>query len=107
MDIRGLWFRVLSDRYREEGGRLRERGQYGSSWSREVARIRDDIGVEGGSWFEENLRKKVGDRVDTFFWMDSWLGAIPLCERFSKLFDLSIHRWSMVRDMFSLGWGGG
>lgn len=80
---------------------MKEGSQYGSSWWKEVARIRDDVGVEGESWFEENLREKVGDEVDTFFWMGPWLRATPLYERFGKLFELSVHRWSTVGDMFS------
>jgi len=61
---------VLSACYGEEGGRMKEGGRYGSSWWKEVARIHNGVGVEGESWFKENLRKKVGDEVDTFFWMD-------------------------------------
>jgi hypothetical protein len=33
--------------------------------------------------------RKVGDGTDTFFWTDPWVGGIPLCERFGRLFDIA------------------
>jgi len=32
--------------------------------------------------------KKGGDGPDTLFWFDIWLGLVPLCVRFRRLFDL-------------------
>ncbi|MCI90673.1 alpha-1 6-xylosyltransferase, partial [Trifolium medium] len=49
VDREGLWFRVLAARYGVEGGRLREGDQRGSSWWREIARIRGGDGEPGGS----------------------------------------------------------
>ncbi|KAK2457253.1 hypothetical protein QL285_004548 [Trifolium repens] len=48
--------------------------------------------------------KKVGDGSDTYFWFDPWLGGVPLCERFGRLFDLAENKSSTVAEMFSLGW---
>jgi len=62
-----LWFKVLSSRYGEERGRLKVGGRNGSSWCREVVKIQDGLGVEGGSWFEESIQKKVGDGLNTYF----------------------------------------
>ncbi|CAJ2657308.1 unnamed protein product [Trifolium pratense] len=53
VDREGLWFRVLAARYGIEGGRLRDGGRRGSSWWREIARIRDGGSETGGSWFGE------------------------------------------------------
>ncbi|GAU10332.1 hypothetical protein TSUD_422680, partial [Trifolium subterraneum] len=36
-----------------------------------------------------------------------WLDGIPLCERFQRLFDLSVNKSSTVAECFSLGWGVG
>jgi hypothetical protein len=33
--------------------------------------------------------KKMGDESYTFFWYDTWLGGVPLCDRFGRLFDLA------------------
>jgi len=48
VDRDGLWFKVLSSRYGEERGRIREGARLGSAWWREIVKIRDVIGVEGG-----------------------------------------------------------
>ncbi|GAU10297.1 hypothetical protein TSUD_420400, partial [Trifolium subterraneum] len=107
VDREGLWFRVLTARYGIERGRLREGGRSGSSWWREIVRIRDGVADIGGGWFGENVVRKVGDGVGTFFWTDTWLDGIPLCERFQRLFDLTINKSSTVAECSSLGWGPG
>lgn len=68
VDRKGMWFSVSSASYGEEDGWLKEGGQYGSTWWREVVRIRDGVGVAGGSWFVENIRKIVGN--GTNLWLD-------------------------------------
>ncbi|GAU10924.1 hypothetical protein TSUD_426660, partial [Trifolium subterraneum] len=89
VDKEGLWFRVLAARYGVERGRLREGGGRGSSWWREIVKIRDGAGGLGSGWFRESVVKRVGDGEATFFWTDPWLGGSPLCERFGRLFDLA------------------
>jgi hypothetical protein len=39
----------------------------GSSWWREIVRIRDGVGGFEGGWFGECARKKVGDETNTLF----------------------------------------
>jgi hypothetical protein len=46
----------------------------------------------------------VGDGAVTLFWYDRWLGEVPLCQRFSRLFDLAENKSHTVATMFSLGW---
>ncbi|PNX85591.1 receptor-like kinase, partial [Trifolium pratense] len=82
VDREGLWIRVLAARYDVEGGRLREGGQRGSVWWREIARIRERDGESG---------------VD----------EVPLCERFGRLFQLAETKSRTVAEMFALGWGEG
>jgi len=67
VDREGLWFKVLSSSYGQERGRLIEGGRDGSSWWWEIVRIRDGLGVEGGSWFEESIQKKAGNDFNTYF----------------------------------------
>ncbi|KAK2370489.1 hypothetical protein QL285_083537 [Trifolium repens] len=100
----GLWFKVLAARYGVEGGRLRDGGRRGSSWWREIVRIREE-GELGGRWFEEHVSRRVGDGSDTFFWTNPWVDGSSLCERFGRLFDLAETKRCTVTDMFSLGWG--
>ncbi|MCI20658.1 receptor-like kinase [Trifolium medium] len=65
VDKAGLWFRVLAARYGVEIGCLREGGRSGSSWWREIVRIRDGIGDLGGEWrlieLSENKSSKVAE----------------------------------------------
>jgi hypothetical protein len=79
VDKGGFWYRVLVAHYGEVGGRLEDGSRSCSSWWREVVRIRDGGGGVGGGWFEECVRKKVGDETDMLFWFDRWLGSVPLC----------------------------
>ncbi|GAU41596.1 hypothetical protein TSUD_196650 [Trifolium subterraneum] len=105
VDREGLWFRVLAARYGVERGRVCVGGTCGSSWWREVARLRDGGGEAGGGWFEGNISRQVGDGSNTFFWTDPWVDGTPLCERFRRLFDLAVNKSDHVADMFQLGWG--
>ncbi|GAU24512.1 hypothetical protein TSUD_156240 [Trifolium subterraneum] len=107
VDREGLWYRVLVARYGVDRGRLRDGGRRGSSWWREIARIRDNGGGLGGAWFGESIVKKVGDGTDTLFWSDPWVDEIPLCLRFRRLFDLAVTQLCSVAEMALLGWGAG
>jgi hypothetical protein len=57
-----------------EGG-----GRSGSSWWREIVRIRDGVDGLGGGWFGECVLNKVQDGTKTFFWTNTWLDGTPLC----------------------------
>jgi hypothetical protein len=104
VDHGGLWFRVLEARYGMEHGRLMAGGRLGSAWWREIVRFRDGVGGIRDDWFGECVMRKVGDGTDTLFWSDRWLGGIPLCEWFGRLFDLAAIKTYTVSEMFSLGW---
>jgi len=68
-------------------------------------RIRGGVGFEGGNQFEENVFRKIGSGVDTCFWTDRWLGKVPLCVRYRRLFELVGDRGISEVDMRELGWG--
>ncbi|MCH81957.1 kinesin-like protein [Trifolium medium] len=93
VDKGGLWFRVLAARYGVEKWCVRAGGRSGSSWWREIVRIRDGVDDLGGGWFGESILKKVGDGSEAFFWTDTWLDGSPLCVRFRGLFDLALWAW--------------
>jgi hypothetical protein len=80
-------------------------GRSGSSWWREIMRIRDGVDGLGGRWFRESVQKKVGDGTETFFWTDTWIGGTALCVRFQRLFDLVVKKSNTVAEVFALGWG--
>jgi hypothetical protein len=77
----------------------------GSAWWREIVRIRDGVGGLRHGWFGESVTMKVEGGLDTLFWSDPWLGEIPLCERFERLFDLAETKSSTVAEIYSLGGG--
>jgi len=72
-------------------------------------KIKDGIEGANGGWFGEKVSKVVGDGNNTLFWFDNWLGDVPLCRRFSRLFDLATNKFVTVADMCDRGWedGGG
>ena len=95
----GFWYRVLVVQYGEKAGRLEVGGRSVSSWWREVAKIMDGVGDAEGGWFAERVSKKVGDDTSTYFWYDRWLGDVPFCTKFRRLFDLASNKLSTVADM--------
>ena len=50
---------------------------------------------------------KIGNGFKTYFWSDCWVGAVPLRDRFRRLFDLSVYKEKTVVEMCLLGWGEG
>jgi hypothetical protein len=57
-------------------------------------------------WFDDNIRRVVGDGRDTLFWYDNWVGDIRLRLKYPQLFDLVVDKESKVGDMGRLGWDG-
>ena len=62
------------------------------------------MGEGVGRWFEDNVRRVVGDGRDTLFWHDTWVGDTSLKLKFPRLFDLSVNKESTVEEMTRLGW---
>jgi len=104
VDRGGFWFRVLVARYGEEAERLEVGGRSVSFWWREIAKIRDGNGVEGGGWFDERVARRVGNGSNTLFCYDRWIRDVPLFRRFDRLFGLALNKLSTVSDMFTRGW---
>ena len=69
-----------------------------------MANIRDGVGDEGDGGFGRMVSRRVGDGENTLFWFDRWAGNVPLCQRFSRLFNLAENKLASVASMFSLGW---
>jgi len=67
--------------------------------------IKNAPGVDGGHWFDDNIRREVGDGAQTLFWWDPWIDGMVLKNSFSRLFDLAINKMTTVTEMYSLGWG--
>jgi len=105
VDKDGLWYRVLKARYGEEGGRLLDGGENRSAWWRMMCGIRIGVGLGMGNWFEDNVRRVVGGGNTTYFWLDNWVGGVPLRIQFPPLFDLAENKGASVREMAMRRWG--
>jgi len=66
--------------------------------------VREGVGEGVGRWFDDNVRRKVGDGRNTLFWYDTWVGDTPLRLKFPRLFELAVEKESKVGDMRRLGW---
>jgi hypothetical protein len=62
-----LWFKVLVTKYGLEDGRVKGGGGKASWWWRDLCGIREGYGQSVGRWFENNIRRKVGDEKNTYF----------------------------------------
>jgi len=98
----GLWFRLLAARYGLECGHLLAGGREGSLWWREIVRIRDCLGSVFGNWYADNVRLKIGNGLNTLFWLDMWLGEVPLRVRYPRLYELSENKLLNVAQMYAL-----
>jgi hypothetical protein len=67
-----------------------------SVWWKDLCRV--DV-LEAGSWFGQNIERRVGRGDDTRFWKDLWVGNSPLCERFPRLFSISLQKDVSVEEM--------
>ena len=99
-----LWYRVLKARYGEVEGRLTDGGGGGSVWWRTLCRVREGVGEGVGGWFDDNVRRIVGEGRDTLFWHDTWVGDTSLKLKFPRLFDLYVNKESTMEEMARLGW---
>jgi len=56
-----LWYRVLTARYGEVGGKIAEEGRFNSVWWNNLINVKNGVDVGGGSWFDDNVGREVGD----------------------------------------------
>ncbi|PNY08829.1 cysteine-rich receptor-like protein kinase [Trifolium pratense] len=100
LEPESLWFKVLAAKYemRDVGGNKT------SSWWKDINSIRfgNDVGV--GSWFGDNVVKRLGDGEKTLFWKDNWVDGTSLKSQFGRLYDLCLDKKVTVVDMRRLGW---
>lgn len=94
-----LWVRVLLARYGEREGVLRNVGSKGSVWWRDVCSMEDRSETGQAGWLAESFRKVVGSKQQTFFWKEMWVEGGKLCQRFPRLYNLSINKDAKVVDL--------
>jgi hypothetical protein len=67
-----------------------------SSWWRNICRL--DVGTR---WFNNTVKKIVGNGRTIRFWRDVWVAGLSLEERFPRLFSISNQQDAMLSDV---GW---
>lgn len=90
-DDRGLWCRVLKSKY---DGRYHENA---STWWKDLFSICYESG--SSDWFDNSIRRKMGDGNSTPFWSVDWSGHGALKERFPRLFNLSNQQQARVSEV--------
>jgi len=63
--------------------------------------------VVGENWINREVVRKVGNRENTRFWLDQWVGIEPLYLIFPRLFSISSQKDAMVGEVWVDGVGGG
>ncbi|XP_057441807.1 uncharacterized protein LOC130733596 [Lotus japonicus] len=90
-DDRGLWCRVLKSKY---DGRYHENA---STWWKDLFSICYESG--SSDWFDNSIRRKMGDGNRTHFWSVDWSGHGALKERFPRLFNLLNQQQARVSEV--------
>jgi hypothetical protein len=70
--------------------------RHSSRWWMDICNLDKDNG-----WFFSAVERKIGRGDETKFWEELWVGNQPLCDRFPRLYSISIQREVMVSNMGS------
>ncbi|GAU40296.1 hypothetical protein TSUD_362760 [Trifolium subterraneum] len=68
-----------------------------SKWWKDICSI--DKAVGSKNWLVESLVSHLGNGNSTYFWTSNWIGEAPLSGLFPRLFSLSNHKESTVKDL--------
>jgi hypothetical protein len=71
---------------------------FSSTWWKDICSI--GINVDN-NWFSQQVIRKMGNGAQTSFWRDSWTGTVPLCEKFPRLYSISIQKEEPVANLWS------
>lgn len=101
----GLWKDLLCRKYRLErnGWRVGRSTSRVSGFCQGVSSVISDSGC--------HIMYRVYSRVDILFWLDKWIGDVPLAQTSSALFNIYANKHALVRDCYDIVhnkvvWGG-
>lgn len=104
-----LWKEVLFCKYGSRIGFLLN--AYANLWPAFASRWWLDVvtleGVAGANWFNTEVVRKVGNGMNTRFWLDHWMGNAALCVSYPRLFSISNQKDALVGDLSEATVGGG
>jgi hypothetical protein len=98
-----VWKDVLKSKYGENVVGRVELGDeckpwYASLWWRDICTIGNNLET---FWFARNVVKKLGNGVNTSFWMDIRVDDISLKDCFPRLFSISTQKEASVAEMWN------
>jgi hypothetical protein len=103
-DGHSLWKEVIRSKYGGEViGRVdwSDEGKpwFSSLWWKDISSIGYNLDT---NLLAQNVKKCLGNGVNTSFWWDNWVGSAPLKDRFPRLFSIASQKEAKVADV----WGG-
>ncbi|GJX60749.1 RNA-directed DNA polymerase, eukaryota, reverse transcriptase zinc-binding domain protein [Tanacetum coccineum] len=92
-----LWYRVIKAMF-GDGGALDNTGKFArsSTWTT-IVRECGNLSSKCINLLS-HMKRKVGNGLNTLFWVDSWLTDIPLKQLFSRMFTLDCNKNSTVAE---------
>nr|GEX34590.1 hypothetical protein [Tanacetum cinerariifolium] len=92
-----LWYKVIKAMYGDCGS-LDNIGTFvrSSTWTT-IVRECGNLSSKGINLLS-HMKKKVGNMVNTLFWVDSWLYDIPLMQLYPRMFALDCNKISTVEE---------
>jgi hypothetical protein len=101
MEDSGLWKEVLAAKY---GAHVLHNVVWNipipsnaSQWWKDIRDL-DDC-VEAKNWLEESCSRCLGNGARTSFWIDKWVGDLPLSVSFPRLFSLAIDKEATIGNL--------
>jgi hypothetical protein len=94
-----LWKEVVVARYGIDVMGKRKLGELditrtGSSWWRDLCLIEKD-----SDWFDNAIKKKIGNGNATSFWNEHWIGDHPLRHKFPRLYGISLQKDEVIGNL--------
>ncbi|MCI02857.1 putative non-LTR retroelement reverse transcriptase [Trifolium medium] len=71
--------------------------RFASIWWKDICDIENV--VVSRYWFVEGFVRKTESGDMTRFWYDCWIGDVPLCVEFPRLFSISNQKDAVVREL--------
>ncbi|GJV91196.1 RNA-directed DNA polymerase, eukaryota [Tanacetum coccineum] len=92
-----LWYRVIKAMFGDSGA-LDNTGKFArsSTWTT-IVRECGNLSSKGINLLS-HMKRKVGNRLNTLFWVDSWLTDTPLKQLYPRMFSLDCNKNSTVAE---------
>jgi hypothetical protein len=99
-----LWSLVFKAKYGNEIGLSPELVSFGnkrfaSLWWKDLCNLGRLRSSTNGDWYIEVLVKKVGNGGGSRFWLDKWIGGMPLCQEFPQVFSISSQKENLINQV--------